>query len=96
MSKIEDSGVHTVTQSLRRLVVAEGKVLGKVDEVNGFDVDLDTRVCSRSNRLRRLLENTTDLDERLRVDLSNPRNKFGINGILREDTLNGVCLVSKE
>lgn len=96
MSEIEDSGVHTVTQSLRGLVVAEGEVLGKVDEVNGFDVDLDTRVCSRSNRLRRLLENTTDLDERLRVDLTNPRNKVGITGILREDTLNGVCLVSEE
>lgn len=96
MSEIEDSSVHTVTQSLRGLVVAEGKVLGKVDKVNGFDADLDTRMCSRSNRLRRLLENTTDLDERLRIDLANPRNKFGITGILREDTLNGVCLVSEE
>jgi hypothetical protein len=96
VSEIENSGVHTVTQSLWGLVIAEGKVLGEVDKVNGFDVDLDTRVCGRSNRLRRLLESTSDLDKRLRVDLANPRNKVGITGILREDTLNGMCLVSEE
>jgi hypothetical protein len=96
VSEIEDSGVHTVTQSLRRLVVAKGKVLGEVDKMNGFDVDLDTRVCGRSNRLRRLLQSTSNLDKRLRVDLANPRNKVGITGILCEDTLNGVCLVSEE
>ncbi|KAI6770941.1 hypothetical protein HG531_009796 [Fusarium graminearum] len=96
VSKIENSGVHAVAQSLRGLVVAERKVLGKVDEVDRVDGNLNSRMCGRSNRLRRLLQGTSDLDQRLRVDLADPRDKVGITGITGENTLNGVCLVTEE
>jgi hypothetical protein len=64
--------------------------------VDGVDSHLNARMCSRSNRLRRLLECTGDLNQRLGVDLANPSNEVGIIGITCENTLNGVCLVSEE
>jgi hypothetical protein len=96
VSKIEDSGIHAVAQSLRRLVVAEREVLSRVDEVNRVNGNLDSRMCCRSNGLGRLLEGTSDLDQRLGVDLANPADKVGISGITGENTLNGVCLVAQK
>lgn len=96
MPEIEDSGVHAVAQGLWGLVVAEGEVLSGVDEVNRLDVNLNIRVCSRSNRLWRALEGTSDLDKRFGVDLSDPCDEVGITGITGENTLNGVCLVAEE
>jgi hypothetical protein len=95
VSKIENSGIHSVAQSLWGLVVAERKVLGKVDEMDRVDSNLDSRVCGRSDGFRGLLEGTSDLDQRLRVDLADPRDKLGITDITGENTLDRVCLVAE-